>query len=155
MTKNKRQISNQITSPSGIWIILSIPRGPSEVRTNSAIALALAMLARRMSVARELMFFESWVSFLPALVAAPEEDAAADDILFLKQQSRLQQLRQPRFCWGAGAGRACSGCRLPPPHTLHRGTQRMQTTRPRHPQRGLRGERHSRKYVGVWNGVVS
>ena len=65
------------TSPSGIWIILSIPRGPRDVRTNSAIALALAIFARRMSVARELMFFESCVSFFPAPTAAPAEEAEA------------------------------------------------------------------------------
>jgi hypothetical protein len=65
------------TSPSGICIILSIPRGPRDVRTNSAIALAFAIFARRMSVARELMFFESCVSFFPTPTAAPAEEAEA------------------------------------------------------------------------------
>ena len=61
-----------------------MPRGPREVRTSSAIAFALAIFARRMSVARELMFLESCVSFFPALAAAPPKAAGAeaDDIGF-------------------------------------------------------------------------
>mmetsp|Transcript_23828 Transcript_23828/g.34820 ORF Transcript_23828/g.34820 Transcript_23828/m.34820 type:complete len:292 (-) Transcript_23828:52-927(-) len=38
-----------MTSPVSLWIILSMPRGPSEVRTASATALAAMMLPRRMS----------------------------------------------------------------------------------------------------------
>mmetsp|Transcript_23691 Transcript_23691/g.27421 ORF Transcript_23691/g.27421 Transcript_23691/m.27421 type:complete len:203 (-) Transcript_23691:31-639(-) len=48
------------TSPFGSMIILSIPRGPSDVRTQSATALAAEMLLRRVSMDFSLPCFVSF-----------------------------------------------------------------------------------------------